>query len=495
MQPVVAVDVVVCRTLPRVVSPHSLGLQLPPCLLVGPEDLAGIQHRVCHLVGVHVGEREARSLARVLVVRDDGVAESSRLAHHRQRAVSHGDHLRQAARLELRRHQQKVAARIHAVAEGVVKGDARAHLVAVDGIEVAERVFLVGVARTEDRHLHAALHELAHGVADEAEALLVGQATDHDDERTRRILGQTQLLLQRALVLRLLVQRRDVVVRRDELVGGRIPQVVVDAVQDAHQGLGTTAEDGIHALAVEGHLQLVGIRRADRGDQIAVAERALHVVDGVAVAVELIDRRWHVAEAKHVREDPVRILALELDVVDREHGLDVVAGLALAIELAQEDGRHGGLPVVAVQHVARKLLELADALADGLGEERIALAVVEVAVDAVALEVRLVVDEVEVDALVLEVLDAAVDVAPRKGHIEVRHVLHLLLVLPRDGGVLGHDDGNLSPRRLECLGERPRDIAQTAGLDERHSLGCGEQDANLSPHSICHVVPRLLWWW
>ncbi len=261
--------------------------------------------------------------------------------------------------------------------------------------------------------------------------------------------------------------------------------VLVDAVQDAAQHARATAEDVVATLAVEGHLQLVRIARAHRGEEVRVAERALHVVDGVAVAVELVARGGDVGEAQHLLEDLVAVLALELDVVDGEDRLDARALRDLLVELPQEDAAQGCLPVVAVQDVALELRDLGDGLADGLGEEREALAVVEVAVEAVALEVGLVVHEVEVEVLERELLDAAVLVAPGEGHVEVGHVLHLVAVLLRDARVLGQDHGHASARVLEGARKRPRHVAQAAGLGERNGLGGREEHPQLPALGCC----------
>ena len=438
--------------------------------MVRPEDFAGTEERVGHLVRVHVGEAEARALAGELVVRDHRVAQAARLAHEGKGAIAHGNHLGEAAWLELGRHEKDVAACVHAVRERVVERDARAHHVAVLLVEVAERLLLVRVASAKDGHLDAALHDAVHGIANKAQALLVGEAADHDHERSRGILAKAQLLLEGALALGLVGKVVGRVVRRDHAVGLGVPDGGVDAVENAGEDAGAPAEDGVEPFSVERHLQLVGIARAHGGEGVRVAQAALHEVDGVLVAVELVAGGGDVGKAEDVREHLVAVLALELDVVDRHDGLDVIALRGPAVQLAQEDGAERRLPVVAVQDVAGKLGHLDDGLADCLREEREALAIVKVAVESVTLEVGLVVHEVEVESLELELLDAAVDVPPGQGHVEVRDVLHAVPVLLGNGPVLGHDYGGLGTGMLECAWEGTRHVTQAAGLGERHRL-------------------------
>ena len=78
---------------------------------------------VGELIGVEVCKREPGSLTGKAVIRLHAVAQTAGLAHDRQRAVAHGDHLRQAARLKARRHEQEIAARIHAVRQRLVIAD------------------------------------------------------------------------------------------------------------------------------------------------------------------------------------------------------------------------------------------------------------------------------------------------------------------------------------------------------------------------------------
>ena len=120
------------------------------------------------------------------------------------------------------------------------------------------------------------------------------------------------------------------------------------------------------------------------------------------------------------------------------------------IELAQEHGRERGVPVVAVEDVARKAVgKVLQALANRLGEVGEALPVVEEAVRVAATEVALVVDEDVGDPVVDEALEPTVLVAPAEGHVELPDVLHLGLVLIGDRGVLRDHDDDVGPGGVE----------------------------------------------
>ena len=169
--------------------------------------------------------------------------------------------------------------------------------------------------------------------------------------------------------------------------------------------------------------------------------------------------------------------------MDGEHGLHVAVQRHVHVELAQEHGRERGVPVVAVQDVAHEAVgQVLQALADGLGEEREALAVVEEPVGVAAVEVVLVVEEQIGHAVADDALHAAVLVAPSEGHVELADVLHLGLELVGDGGVLGHHDDDVGARLHERLGQGARDVAQAARLHEGRGLRAREHDLQFLSH-------------
>ena len=254
-------------------------------------------------------------------------------------------------------------------------------------------------------------------------------------------------------------------------IAGRIVAYDVDAVQDAVQDVATAAERSVQALAVLGRADLGGVGGGDGSDGVGVVDGPEHVVDGTVVAAELPNRRLDMRQAEDVAEQHVGELALEGDVVDGEDALDVLVDGQALIELAQEHRRERGVPVVAVEDVARKAVgKVLQALANRLGEVGEALPVVEEAVRVAATEVALVVDEDVGDPVVDEALEPAVLVAPAEGYVELPDVLHLGLVLIGDRGVLRDHDDDVGPGGVEGGGQRAGDVAESAGLHEGRRL-------------------------
>ena len=420
-----------------------------------------------------------------------GVLQATGLAHNGQGAVAHGDDLRQATGLKLRRHQEHIGGGVHALRKRRVKLDTRRHGAGVFALEVAQAVLVVAVAGTQHGHLNATGQDAVERVHDQVHALLSRQARDHHHKRAVVANLEPQLLLQFGLAYGLPRAVINRVVGGNALVGRRIKTHNVNAVEDTLQSVRTLAQHAVQALAKLGRLDLARIGGAHRGDGIGIVQRAQHIVNAAGVTAQLRGGCRNMRHTQYVFHHGVAKLALERHIVDREHGLDAVVQRQALVELSQEHGRQRRLPVVAVQDVALKAFgQVLQALGDGLGEKREALAVVKEAVGIVARKVVLVVHEHIGDAVVLELLQPAVLVAPAQAHVKVGKVLHLRLVLVLDGGVLGHHHNDFGASAHECRRQRARHVTQAAGLNKRRALGRGKHDLHLFA-GLCHFVSHV----
>ena len=180
-------------------------------------------------------------------------------------------------------------------------------------------------------------------------------------------------------------------------------------------------EEILQSLAEIRRADLLGVSRADGRDAVGVADSPGEIVDALSVVPQkLIARRGHAVQTENVAEDVGAILPLEFEIVDREHGADVAVAGGVAVLLAQKHRRERRVPVVAVEDIREKVRQIPAAFADGLGEERHALAVVKVAVSAVAPEVIFVIEEIPSDAAAPQLEEPAVLAAPAERDIERR---------------------------------------------------------------------------
>ena len=229
----VQVQILVGRARPAKVLAHGLRDQLVPGIAVVPEQARRAEYGVAHLVAVKVTKRETRALAGKLVIWDHRVLQAAGLAHDGQSTVAHGDDLRQAAGLKLRRHQEHIGGGIHTLRQRRIKLDARGHGAGVLVLEVAQAVLVIAVAGAQHCYLHAAGQNAVERVHDQVHALLARQARDHHHERTVVANFEPQLFLQLGLAHSLAGTIINRVVGGNALVGRRVKARHVNAVEDA----------------------------------------------------------------------------------------------------------------------------------------------------------------------------------------------------------------------------------------------------------------------
>ena len=435
----------------------------------------GAADGVQHVVRVIVEEREAVALVGELVVGEHGVAQAAGLARDRHRAIAHGDHLGEAARLELAGHEEHVAARVDAVRQLVVHREARRQPTRILALRPREQVGVFRLAHAEHDELNTGRHQLADDALDQVKALLVGKAGDDAHQRHGRVNRQAELLLQLRLAGLLAAEVIRIVVRVNLRVLRRIVIVHVDAVEDAHELIFARAQEAVQTLAVERGLDFVRVARGNGGQLVRVDKAGLHVVRA-AVALQLVRGEQIVAQAERILNRLDREHALILQVVDGVHRLHILIERELRVLNLEQRRDHAGLPVVAVDHVGLEV-EVNQRVDHRAVEEAEALVFVAAqTVDVGTAEVILVIHEIEGHALIFEALDAAILAAPAKLDLKLTFQLHLADVLLRDGGVQRQDDAHVRALRLEHRGERADHVGQTAGLNERDTFGCRKEN-------------------
>src|SRR5699024_7290283 len=128
------------------------------------------------------------------------------------------------------------------------------------------------------------------------------------------------------------------------------------------------------------------------------------------------------------------------------------------------------LPIMAVKHI-EMLFGTVHELYDCIGEKDEAFPVIDIAVQAVTIEIILIVDKKVVDAPVIKLQDACILVAPAHGSIEDNDFLHI-------GAVTGlyyllierQYDRNFHPLPCQRLGQTAGDIRQPPGFYKRSAL-------------------------
>ena len=159
-----------------------------------------------------------------------------------------------------------------------------------------------------------------------------------------------------------------------------------------------------------------------------------------------------IVNAEHILQNLTAVAALVLDVVDSEHGLDVLVERTGSEHQVVVNRNEGGLPVVAVDHI-RLPLQIGQYLEYRLGVVREALCVVVLAVDLAACEVILIIDEIIGNAVCLVAEDTAVLVAPAQPDVSVFDVIELFAHTLVDRRIQRAEYTHVMSLGSECLRE------------------------------------------
>ena len=234
---------------------------------------------------------------------------------------------------------------------------------------------IVGLAGAEDDPLGVGLADPPpHHVRHEVPPLLVRQPADESEQGRARLLRQAKLRLQCGLVRgpsRL--PGCDVVLVFQMLVGRRIPNVIVHAVNDSLQHICPPLQHTLQTATHFRRLDLFGIFSADGADAVGENQAGLEQIE-FAIKLHLVHVEIFPVQPRH-QHVPVPEQSLVRQVVNRHQRGHVLIPVGMGIFDLQQGGNEPRLPIVAVHHVHRQL-EHADRFEGGPAEEDKPLAVV-----------------------------------------------------------------------------------------------------------------------
>mmetsp|Transcript_1841 Transcript_1841/g.5296 ORF Transcript_1841/g.5296 Transcript_1841/m.5296 type:complete len:347 (-) Transcript_1841:729-1769(-) len=314
--------VLVHRLGPIEVGLHRIHLQLAELGRALVEQLHSLPQGLLHLVSGQVRHVKACRCRHTLGDVYDGVHQAARRCDDREGAVLLADHLRQAAWLVSRGHQEDVAPRHHLVLDLGVEAHVPAHPPFEGVLHVTQHVAvaLVPVAHHDELRppcdaVAGVVHKPRDALAQHVDALLPRQPADKADDADVRILAQVQQPLQGELIRPFAadVVAHGVVV---EDVGVHIGvPAVVDAVQDAGQAvrLVLRADEVLEVEAASRRLDLLGVVRRHGDYPVGVHQRSFAQVHAV---VQLEVGRGLVLDPEELLHIHVVVLPLVAEVVD-----------------------------------------------------------------------------------------------------------------------------------------------------------------------------------
>mmetsp|Transcript_74912 Transcript_74912/g.231410 ORF Transcript_74912/g.231410 Transcript_74912/m.231410 type:complete len:600 (+) Transcript_74912:250-2049(+) len=348
---------------PVEVRADGVGLHLAEHVLVVLEDVHRLVQPFFEGVLLKGREEEARgslSVAGHVPQALDRVLQAACLVNHRQGGILLGIHLGQPARLVLRRHENEVAARHHAVLHVGVEAHVAADAALVHALGLLDLPGVLLVAFAHHDHLHAAVHAVAlvlqqpaQDAGDQVYALLVAEPATETQQAEVGILVESQLLLQLLLAEGLCLH---------EVLGSKVPgdrpvrdwaPLVRDAVENAthaqHRPFGS--QHLVHAKTPLRRLDLIAVVRGDREHPVTSLDARLQQVQAVHAHVQILALQvayslCRQAEVRVDRKAAFPVLALVAQVVDHQNGTCRVVGPVETVLVEEVDRHEARLPVI-----------------------------------------------------------------------------------------------------------------------------------------------------
>ena len=277
----------------------------------------------------------------------DRVGEAARPARNRRRPVAHGDHLALPAGLEARRHQEDVGACVDPPGEVAIEALHAGHAPRVGCGRGPHPLDEARVAAAEGDDPRSAGHQPRRSAGDEVEALLRIEPADHAEDRRRIGRIEPDPLAQVAPAGGLPGAVPRVVGRGERPIVRRIPEALVQAVEDAGEVRPACQQVAVEAHPVLGTEHLARVRRAHGVDHLYPPDALAQEVDAPGVA------DWRVVAQPQLGNPMARRPAVIREVVDRQGdcgGAD--RRVRVVREVPQDHGR-AGVPVVERDDVHR----------------------------------------------------------------------------------------------------------------------------------------------
>lgn len=242
------------RTLfPGKVGTHGLGLEALEEFPVVERSDGALQRRP-QVVDICRFELKAGSNPRIyggVVGVDDRLGQTSGAADDGQGAVSQCVKLGQAAWFEARRLDDEIRPRVDHVGQTFVITDMGTDHFRISFRQVTQAIFQLPVSFSVNDQPAFPRDDEGNNIEQEINALLPGEAAYHTKYRALCV-GKAQSLKQRIFVQAPPCHSGRHEIRENEGIGRRIPDILIDAVDDAAHTFASRAEHAMHAHAGSG---------------------------------------------------------------------------------------------------------------------------------------------------------------------------------------------------------------------------------------------------
>ena len=393
--------------------------------------------------------------------------------------------LGESAGLEAGRDQDGVGAGLHQVGQRLVPADDHAHPARVVFRRRLERALQIRIAGAEQGEARAARDQSGQDLQQQVQTLLPRETADHAEQRAGGAGIEAEPPGQARAVPGLAGRRPRGEVRGDVRVALRIPDLQVDAVEDAAHLGAPRSDDPFESHAELRARQLARVGRADRRDAVRVDEAGLEEAD---LAEELEASGVEPAPGQPQRFRRLRReQALKGHVVDRQQ-----AGRRRPAAELEVRGGQARLPVVEVHDVRLPAIDPADGDSRRGAAQGTVAQVVVGPVAAVGAEVGIAGPVEQPGRIQDHEIDAcgprADDTRPPAGQPPERAGFGVFGKCRLHGRIARHQDAHLDAQPRQGARQGAGHVGEAARLDEGHALGGDGQclHRNYSPLLATH---------
>ena len=215
-------------------------------------------------------------------------------------------------------------------------------------------------------------------------------------------------------------------------------------------------------MRIPGIQNLLCIGGADGGNPVSALNGTLHDVDAVVIFQQVC---FGSGNTQHIVEQLHAVLALILDIVNGNQGLNATIPVVVGIEQTIVNRNQSGLPVVGMNQI-RFEIQIRQHFQRRTGQECKTLCVIIVAIQTRTLEVILVVDQIVNHAANLCLEHTAILTAPGYRDREAGDKTHIFSQFLRNILIERHHNTAADQPCTQGLGQGTRYITQTAGSSE-----------------------------
>ena len=342
---------------------------------------------------------------------------------------------------------------------------------------VTEHILITLIAGSDYNKLRIIIHDLFHHFCDQIQAFLICQTGDKTDQHLILIYCKTQSFLKCPFISRFsFMNILDIVIGIDLAICLRIPDIVIDTIDDSSQIHVSCRKKSIQSFAILRCLNLLCISFADSRNIICIYQTALQHV-GVSLILQLVRGKYIIrksCQSLHRLNIPD---SLESQVMNRHNRFDTAIKFACCELRLQIYRNQTCLPVMAVDQIRAEAYDRQDREHCLVKESKLLNISTEISVRFRPPEIDQIVNKIIGDALILIGHDTymCTRIIRTGSHIKMRDILEIISEMIWNTSIVRKHYPDIPLIFIESLRKSSTYVRQSSCFHERYTLRCCKQ--------------------